>query len=70
MNAPFTPYWLIHEPGKTAGFAVVDGDKADCPEDAIAVWRTSEEVEKWLKCGIDFAEVSAEARLITEPFID
>jgi hypothetical protein len=65
MSEPL-PYWLIHEPGKQHGFAIVSGDQADCEEDALAVWRGSEEVARWLQAGVDYTTLDAEARLITE----
>jgi hypothetical protein len=66
MTEPFKPYWLIHEPGKTSGFAIVDGDKADCEEDALAVWR-HEDATRIKAFRLDmFGDV--EATLIAEPF--
>lgn len=66
MTAPFKPYWLIHEPGKTSGFDVVDGDKADCEEDALAVWR--HEAASTISA-FALHTIDVEATLITKPFV-
>jgi hypothetical protein len=39
FTPPEYPYWLICEQGKRHGFGIVEGDKAETPEDAIRVWR-------------------------------
>lgn len=64
----FTPYWLIHEPGKDSGFAIVSLDKARIPAEAIEAWKTSDEARAWLRAGVDYTTLECEARLITEPF--
>lgn len=69
MAENFTPYWLIHEPGKEVGFAIVrDLDIAITPEAAIAAWLASDEVADWLRAGVDYSKIECEATLITEPF--
>lgn len=35
----FQPYWLIHEPGKEHGFAVVSFFPATNVDEAVAEWR-------------------------------
>lgn len=68
MAEGFTPYWLIHEPGKQHGFAVVRDPDVLTAEEALARWRASDEVAEWREHGIDMASIPAEARRITEPF--
>ena len=63
MTPPFIPYWLIHEPGKTWGFATVDLEAAITAERAVEVWRElAEPLTLDLFHGLEIA-----ARLITEP---
>ena len=63
----FIPYWLLHEPGKTSGFATVDLDSAITAEKAIEVWLDSDQCRQWDGI-IDWRSMPIEARLITEPF--
>ena len=59
------PYWLIHEPGKTHGFGVVDFFPATNAQAAIDEWRKA--TDPTLLELFDFHGTEVAARLITEP---
>lgn len=63
--ATFTPYWLIHEPDKDHGFAIVARDEAQNPEQAVDAWRATANPDT-LKM-FDLYQTQVAARLITEP---
>jgi hypothetical protein len=69
MATEFIPYWLIHEPGKTHGFAIVALDSAITAEKALEVFRESDDAKNWLKHGIDYSVIELESTLITKPFV-
>lgn len=62
----FKPYWLLHEPNKSQGFATLDLEKAGTPEEAVKVWR-DENREEWRGI-VDWDNEPMEARLIVRPF--
>jgi hypothetical protein len=66
----FQPYWLIHEPGKVHGFAIVDLDSAISEEAAIDEWRAElRSNDPGMLASIEMHGTEVAARLITKPLV-